>query len=133
MRPEPLRRAISAPFWEGQERHRLVLQHCLSCDLGVFYPRPFCCHCGSDRLEWREAPVVGRLVAVAESHVPPSTDFRDGWPRFHAVVDIVPGVRMAGCLVRLERDAIQAGMGLSMVFSRREDGSPDIPAWTAAG
>lgn len=59
--PGPTRTALSAPFWAAAAGGRLALQHCADCATWVFYPRQFCPHCWSPRLEWRDASGRGRL------------------------------------------------------------------------
>lgn len=59
--PGPTRTALSGPFWAAAAGGRLALQHCADCATWVFYPRQFCPHCWSPRLEWRDASGRGRL------------------------------------------------------------------------
>ena len=63
-KPLPVVDADTRPFWEAARRHRFLIQHCLSCERYVFYPRALCPHCHSDRLEWREASGEGRTDVV---------------------------------------------------------------------
>lgn len=128
-RPEPLHRDVSGPFWEGLSRRKLMIQRCLTCRRLIFYPRPFCHHCWAADLAWEERPPTGTLYSFTISHVPPSIDFREGWPRFPAVVAIDDDVRMATTLVDIGEPRI--GMAVRLVFPDDQEQPLAMPPFTA--
>ena len=56
-------------FWEAAKEERLLIKHCLDCDVYSYYPRPFCPKCWSEpwgrvvRGQWQRhvVHVVGHL------------------------------------------------------------------------
>jgi uncharacterized protein len=83
--PGPTQIELTSPFWDAASEGRLILQHCLACDRGIFYPREICPHCWSDRLEWRQASGHGRLKTFSRIH-------RPGHPGWATVAPYVVGL-----------------------------------------
>jgi len=58
----PVPDELSQPFWDAVNEKRLVLQHCGSCDLLQYPPRPSCAQCGSaEKLVWQEVEGKGHI------------------------------------------------------------------------
>ena len=81
------------PFWDAAKEHRLLLPYCAACDAYTFYPRPFCSHCFSWDIEWREVSGRGKLHTYVISHRAPR-GFDDRVPYAIAVVELAEGPRM---------------------------------------
>ena len=64
-RPVPVPDEISAPFFEGANRGKLMLQHCAACGRWSFPVRERCPHCLSAQLGWRAAGSSGLPPTVA--------------------------------------------------------------------
>ena len=54
------------PWWDAARERRLLIKRCASCGRAHFYPRPFCPHCWSDRVDWEEASGRATLVHVLD-------------------------------------------------------------------
>jgi uncharacterized protein len=63
VRIRPVPDELSAPFWEGARRHRLVLRHCLGCGRFHHPPRVLCPWCAGSELDHREVPGDGRVYS----------------------------------------------------------------------
>ena len=81
------------PFWDATLEDRLLLPHCRDCGGWTYYPRPFCMHCFSKNIEWREASGKGTLHSFAINHLP-AKGFPAGVPIVIAVVALEEGPRM---------------------------------------
>jgi uncharacterized OB-fold protein len=68
--PTPRADTDNAAFLAGWREGRLVLQACNACSKAFFYPRAFCPHCWSDRIENRYASGKGRIVSYSLVHRP---------------------------------------------------------------
>ena len=79
-KPSPRKTPISAPFREGCNDGRLMLQRCADadCERYVYYPRACCPHCGGGDLDWVEASGKGRVVSWTMVHRPHHAGFRTG-------------------------------------------------------
>jgi uncharacterized OB-fold protein len=60
-KPLPKPSPISRPFWEAAKRHELLLQRCEKCRRFIYYPRPLCPNCMSDKLEWQRCSGLGKV------------------------------------------------------------------------
>jgi uncharacterized OB-fold protein len=112
----PLISKISRPWWDALARRELALQSCLACSNWVFYPRPFCPHCGGRALEWRKVDGVATLYtwSVAETAVSPH--FAHLQRPVLAVAELSVGVRIPTTLVDVKPEAVRIGMALEPAF-----------------
>ena len=60
--PLPQKTPETAPFFDGLNEHKLMIQRCKACG-PYFYPRPFCPSCFSWDVEWFEASGKGKLYS----------------------------------------------------------------------
>ena len=116
-KPMPVATEISAPFWEGLQARRLLIQQCDACAHWVFYPRRHCPVCLAHELSWREVAGKARLYSYTLTRIPTLPDFADEMPQKLAVVELAEGVRINSNLVGLEEDEIHIGMELQPVFA----------------
>lgn len=86
------------PFWDGALAESLVLPRCNACGGWTYYPRPFCMHCFSKDVAWRQASGRGTLYSFAINHAK-AKGFEA--PFVIAVVTLEEGPRM---LTNLETD-----------------------------
>jgi uncharacterized OB-fold protein len=113
----PLITEVSRPWWDALARHKLALQACLSCSGWVFYPRPFCPHCGGRELEWREVDGRATLYTWSVAEVPVSPHFAHLQRPILAVAELsVGGVKVPTTLEGVAPEAVRIGMALEPVF-----------------
>ncbi len=97
-KPLPKPTPISRPFWDAAKRHELMLQRCGACSKFIYYPRPRCPHCFSDRLEWARCSGQGKVYSYTVVRRPSSRAFADG-PYVLAIVELNEGPRMTTNIV----------------------------------
>lgn len=122
--PGPTITDLSLPFWEAAARGRLMIQHCTSCDRGVFYPRPLCPHCWADALEWREASGKGTLTSFSQIWKPGHPGWLPAVPYYVGLVRLSEGPTMLSHIVD-ERHSIRVGDQLA--FQPVPTGSRILP------
>jgi 3-oxo-4,17-pregnadiene-20-carboxyl-CoA hydratase alpha subunit len=102
-----------AYFWEGVERHQLLLQRCTHCHTLRHPPVPMCGSCHS--LEWDTQPATGRGTVhswIVSRH--PSEP--DAEPRVVVLVDLEEGVRFVANLTGVEIDDVRNEMPVEACF-----------------
>ena len=129
-RPAPLLTDDNAFFWEAAIEGRLVAQRCNGCGQLRHPPRPMCPHCHS--LEFEVIPLSGRgsLYSYAILHHPQHPAF--DYPVTAALVDLEEGIRLVSNLSGVERNDIEIGMELEVVFAPTENGAA-VPAFRPVG
>jgi len=115
-KPLPVVDADTRPFWEAARRHRFLIQHCLSCERYVFYPRALCPHCHSDRLEWWEASGEGTIYSFTVSRRPAGPAFEDDVPYVVAIVELEEGPRMMSNVVVDDVGEVRIGEQVRVLF-----------------
>ena len=92
--PRPVINNLNRPFWEGAERGKLVLPHCVRTGAAFWPPGPISPFAENSTVEWREVPKEGRVRAVAVYHRSFLKAFEALVPYGIAQVEIVDGVRL---------------------------------------
>lgn len=60
--------SAAAPFWDGLESGRLLVQRCGECGEPFFPPSPVCPRCGAADVAWIETDGTGELHAFTRQH-----------------------------------------------------------------
>ncbi|WP_079203578.1 Zn-ribbon domain-containing OB-fold protein [Pseudomonas sp. CC6-YY-74] len=97
--PGPTVTELSKPFWDAAAQGRLVIQHCTSCERGIFYPRPICPHCWNDALEWRDANGIGRLKSFSQIWKPGHPGWIPAIPYIVGLVELAEGATMLSLIL----------------------------------
>jgi uncharacterized protein len=116
----------NAWFWEGVERHELLLQRCSSCG-ALRQPSPGCLACGS--LDWDTVPASGRGTIhtwLLSKH--PTRD--DVAPRIVALVELEEGVRHVSNVVDAAADEVAIGLPVELTFRTYDNGEVTLPQFT---
>jgi uncharacterized protein len=121
-KPAPIPDAASAPFFDGADAGRLMLQHCTTCNEWSWPVRERCPHCFAAALEWRQASGQGMLYTFTIMHQVMNPGFASAVPYNVAQVDLAEGVRVTSNVVGIDNDAIRIGMELQVVFEEVGDG-----------
>lgn len=98
VKPLPKPSPTSRPFWDAAKRHELLLQRCGACSKFIYYPRPRCPHCFSDRLKWEQCSGKGTLYSYTVVRRAASRAFADA-PYVLAIVELAEGPRMTTNIV----------------------------------
>ena len=119
----------SAPFWEGVQAHRLLVQRCLDCGRLLFPARPICAHCAGGALEW--VPVSGRgtVISWVVTHQVFNKLFADAVPYTTVLVQLEEqaDLLMYGNLAdeatgALVRTGTGTGLAVQAVFEDHDEG-----------
>jgi uncharacterized OB-fold protein len=119
--PQPREDADNAAFLAAWRNGELLIQHCNECGKSVFYPRPICPHCWSDRLENRRASGRGKVVSYSLVYRPNDPAFNDEVPIVLAEVALAEGALILARLIHC--DAARVRSGLAVVLP-----APDVCA-----
>jgi len=117
-RPVPVPDEASAPFFQGAARGELVLQRCRSCGAFMWPVKPRCVECFSAEVEWAPASRRAELYSFVVVH--------QRYPGFEepyiiATVETPDGVRFNASIVGVDRDELEIGMQLEVVFEPVSD------------
>ncbi len=81
-------------FWTGCEEGELRFQRCADCNHAQFFPRNYCVHCDSDRIDWQTSKGIGTIYSVTRVERAPTDAFRALVPYSIALVDLDEGIRL---------------------------------------
>lgn len=96
MPSRPVRVPDELGFWEGADRHELVIQQCADCGTRRHPPVPMCGACGSLHAEYAPSEGKGRVLSWMLSHHP---NRPDDPPTVVILVELDEGVRIVSNLV----------------------------------
>jgi len=136
-RPRPVVNRDNAGFWEGVERHRLLIQRCTGCRALRFPWLPGCNACGC--LEWDtvEASGEGTVYSYVVMHHPPFPAFTESdhaadaaGPYAVGLIELAEGVRIVSNVVGVPYDEVRIGMPVRLEFRRYEE-ELELPVFRA--
>ena len=113
-KPLPKPSTTSRPFWEAARRHELTLQRCGACGKFIYYPRPRCPHCFSDRLSWERCSGKGKVYSYTVVRRASSRAFADA-PYILAIVELAEGPRMTTNVV-VAPEQVRVDMPVTVFF-----------------
>ena len=119
------------PFWEAARAHKLVAAACADCGQFRMPPTPFCPHCRSQAIDWRELSGDGVLYSytiVARAIMP---EMADNIPYVPALVDLpdAPGTRLITNVVDTPLSKLAIGARLKVKWHDTAD-NVTIPMFT---
>ncbi len=110
-------------FWSATERGILLLDHCPSCGIHSWYPRPFCPSCGG---EPERVPAAGTGVVYSYTVVRKARGaFRELTPYVVAYVELTEGPRVLTNVI--DCDPAEVRIGLPVVICFDEAAGPGSP------
>lgn len=119
-------------FWQQCQDGRLRFQKCDQCGAWRFLPRYICAHCGSPEFAWTPVSGAASLYSWTITHQALHPAFAGDIPYIAALVELDEGVRMATRLLHCDRDSLQLGMRLELVFRQIGD-EFQLPCFQPAG
>ncbi|MDO0913573.1 bifunctional MaoC family dehydratase N-terminal/OB-fold nucleic acid binding domain-containing protein [Streptomyces sp. DT2A-34] len=127
-RPRPVVNRDNAAFWEGVQRHSLLIQRCTGCGTLRHPWLPGCNACGG--LEWDkvEASGEGTVYSYVVMHHPPFPAFDP--PYAVGLIELAEGVRMIGNVVGVPYDKVRIGLPVRLEFQEHDEGLV-LPVWRA--
>lgn len=127
-KPVPQPTAISAPYWEGAEQGKLLLQRCAGCGKVRHYPRLICDQCYSFEVDWIEASGRGKVHSWTVAHHAFHPAFADEVPYVLVTVDLEEGVRALGRMPAGSR--VRIDMPVQGRLEKNQEGTP-LPVFSA--
>ena len=121
-RPLPQPEGDAARYWQALAAGRIELPRCTECGRLIFYPRPFCPACHSERVRWEEVSGVGRLYTFSIVHRATHPWFMDKTPYVYGVVELEAGVRLPTTIVGCDPADVCVGMPVEPVFEDTGEG-----------
>lgn len=116
-------------FWQAAAGGRLVLRACVSCAAVLHLPKPYCHHCGSWEVTWREVRGRGTVYSwtVVRHQIHPA--FEVPYTVVLVELDDAPGARLVGHLPGAPE--LSVGMPMRVRFDEPEPGVT-VPNWEPA-
>ena len=125
--PVPMPDGLDAPFWEGLDQDRLLLQRCNACDGWQWGPE-WCCHrCHSFDLRYEETPAEGVIYSHERVWHPVHPALAEQGPYVVVLVELpqADGVRIVGNLLGDPQQTLTIGAPVVGVFEHHRDA--DVP------
>lgn len=124
-RPQPVVNRDNAGYWEGIERHRLLVQRCGGCGELRLPWLPGCNACGAAEWDTVEASGEGTVFSYVVMHHPLFPAFDP--PYAVALAELAEGVRLLGNIVGVPYDKVRVGMPVSVEYVWVDDGAFTVP------
>ena len=124
--PVPAPDGLDAPFWEGLQQERLLLQRCRQCSRFQWGPE-FCCHrCRSFDLTYTETEPRGRIYSHERVWHPVHPALADQGPYIVVLVELpeADDVRLIGNLLGDPNQDLIIGTEVEGVFEHHPDAEP---------
>ena len=112
--PVPREDADNAAFLDAWRNGRLLLQSCDTCGKVIFYPRPLCPYCWSDRIVSFEAKGTGRIVSYSLVYRPNDPAFNDDVPIVLAEVELAEGASLIARIVECQPEHVRSGRAVEL-------------------
>lgn len=122
--PQPARDSDNAAFLDAWGEGRLFVQHCRDCQRTFFYPRPFCLHCWSPRLETVESTGRGTVVSFSLVRRPNDPAFNDEVPIILAEVEVAEGALLIARIIDAPEESVHSGLAVELAPLERGEQFP---------
>ncbi|MFJ7832531.1 Zn-ribbon domain-containing OB-fold protein [Peribacillus sp. NPDC097284] len=131
-KPIPVKTQDNTPYWDGADRHELILQKCNSCQEYSHPPGPSCAKCGSTELSWESqgSDINGKVYSYIISYRPFLPGFQDDLPLIIAIVELdkLPDVKLIGNILQCSTDDVHIGMQVKMTWEKMTE-EHSLPQW----
>jgi uncharacterized OB-fold protein len=122
----------TAPFYEGLDAGRVVLQECSACGRLRYPIAPACPFCGDGTHRWRAVEGCGSVHSWVRYHRSFIVEFEPLVPYVVVTVQLDEGPRLFGRLVNAATDAVRIGDRVDAVIERTSTGR-GVLGFTPAG
>ena len=112
----------TAEYWQGCQRHELLIQRCADCAAHQFYPRILCAACSGRRLAWVQASGRGSVKTFTIVRRAVSQAYAAEVPYVVALVDLEEGPTMMSNIVGCGVQEVSIGMPVEVVFEDWAEG-----------
>lgn len=120
--PAPAADNLEKPFWDGVNRHELMVQRCNACQTWQFGPEWVCHNCLSFDVGWEKVEPRGKVYSWERAWYPVHPALRDGVPYIVVLVELPQAgkVRMVGNLLGDPEQGVVIGSDVEAVFEDHE-------------
>ena len=115
--PVPTPTALSQPFWDACQVHKLKIQTCTRCGHRMSIPEDRCRSCQSVDLAWVDASGRGSIYSYTVAWRPPTPAFKT--PYVVAIVRLEEGIDLMTNIVDCTIDSLTVGMPVTVTFESR--------------
>ena len=115
--PVPTPTALSKPFWDACQAHKLKIQTCTRCGYRMSIPEDRCRNCQSVDLDWIDASGRGSIYSYTVAWRPPTPAFKT--PYVVAIVRLEEGADLMTNIVDCPIDSLTVGMPVTVTFEDR--------------
>lgn len=122
--PEP--DGLSAPYWQGLQEHRLLVQRCIHCNTWQFGPEWLCHQCHSFELAWQPVEPRGRIFSWERVWHPSHPSLKGHTPYLVVLVELPHAghVRMLGNLLGDPLQEVRIGDAVTGEFEPHAESEP---------
>jgi uncharacterized OB-fold protein len=122
--PAPLPDGLDRPYWEGTQRHELLVQRCSACRGWQWGPEWICHRCRSLDVGWEQTSGRGRIFSWERVWHPVHAALSEAVPYLVVLVELEDAgdVRMIGNLLGDPEQQVQIGSRVEAVFEDHGDG-----------
>jgi uncharacterized OB-fold protein len=117
---------LSAPYWEGLRRGKLLVQRCAQCGTWQFGPEWICHRCHAFDPPWTEVEPQGRIFSWERVWHPVHPALKDQVPYLVVLVELphAGGIRMLGNLLGDAMQEVAIGAPVRGVFEPHDEAAP---------
>ena len=90
----PISDSDTCKFWEGCQRHELLIQRCKECLSYRYPPRSICPKCFSMNAKWEKVSGKGEIYTFSVVRVPPAPEWEPDIPFTIGVIQLDEGVKI---------------------------------------
>lgn len=112
---------VAAPFYQGMQQHKVMIQRCESCQTYLPPAQVVCDHCGGNNLTWQEAKGNGKVYSFVVYHRSFHPSFDDKLPYTVALIELTEGPRLQALLVGEGVAQCRVGMPVKPAFIKISD------------
>jgi uncharacterized OB-fold protein len=114
---------LDAPYWQGLQEGKLLLQRCSSCEKFQWGPEWICHRCHSFELEYQEVNPSGTIYSHERVWHPVHPALTDQGPYIVVLIELsqADNVRMVGNLLGDPQQEISIGSEVTAVFEHHVD------------
>ena len=135
--PVPARDGLDAPFWQGLQEERLLIQRCQGCQSWQWGPEWICHECLSEDMAYEEVQGEGVIFSFERVWHPVHPALKEACPYIIVLVELphVGNIRMVGNLLGDRRQEVQIGDEVEAVFEDHNDADPPftLVQWRVTG
>jgi uncharacterized protein len=123
-KPVPVANPLTAAYWNGAQRHELVLQRCEDCQFYIHPPKSTCPRCQSEAVVPCRVSGNGVVYSFSVMHNRGNPGFDDELPFAIVIVhlDEQPGLKALGNLLECDPDDVYITMAVEVRFEDRGGG-----------